>query len=175
MQNCSTFLYFDKPNVSKLDLPAETGGLGRFRIRLLELVDTERSPDITAVTSSLLAEARAVSGVLQGEVLRQQPLVGVVDRDGLLRGRDEVLVGLSVHNLVKLYLNVSPYRLLFWYLDKRKSKHTHTLVKLLQLGRLGHLILEEEEWRLEGRETLVGQELDAVVDDGLVQEDAPKQ
>lgn len=71
--------------------------------------------------------------------------------DGLLRGRNQVLVVLlvAVHNLVQL------------------------LVKLLQLGRLGHHVLQHELRRLQGYVFALGQELEAVVDEGLVQEDAP--
>lgn len=71
--------------------------------------------------------------------------------DRLLGGRNQVLVVLlvTIHDLVQL------------------------LIKLLQLRRLRHHILQHELRRLQGDIFPLGEKLEAVVDEGLVQEDAP--
>lgn len=47
------------------------------------------------------------------------------------------------------------------------------LVELGKLGRLGHLVPEHELGSLEGGVLSLGEELEAVVDNGLVEEDTP--
>jgi hypothetical protein len=62
-------------------------GLGNAELLDLgELVDTEDTPDILAVSTGLLAEAGGITSVLQGEVLGLEPLVAVEGADGLLGG-----------------------------------------------------------------------------------------
>ena len=118
---------------------------------LLELVDTENSPCVASVGASLSAVAGGESGVLDWELLRHDPLVCMESRDWLLRGGNEILVvdGVSVLNLVKL------------------------LVEVLKLGGLGHVVLQHELWSLESSVSSGVQELKAVVDHGLVEEDTP--
>lgn len=70
---------------------------------------------------------------------------------GLLRGSNEVLVRRIVLALCDL---------------------VEFLVELLKLGRLGHEVLEHELRGLVGRVSLVEEELQAVVDEGQVEEQA---
>lgn len=149
-------------------------GLGDAELLDLgELVDAEDAPDILAMGTGLLAEASGITGVLQGEVLGLEPLVAVEGGDGLLGGllhthnsisisvvipvtkgagathSNQVLVGLVTGNLIEL------------------------LVELGKLGSLGHLFPEHELGSLEGSVLPLGEELEAVVDDGLVEENTP--
>lgn len=120
-------------------------------LNLLELVDTENSPRVASVRSSLSAVAGGESGVLDWELLWHDPLVGVESRYWLLRSGNEVLVvdSISVLDLVKL------------------------LVEILKLGGLGHVVLQHELWSLEGSVSSGVQELETVVDHGLVEEHTP--
>ena len=72
-------------------------------------------------------------------------------RDWLLRGCDEILVILAVtiNHLVQL------------------------LVKLFQLGCLGHILLQHELGRLQRSVSPLGKKFETVVDEGLVEEYAP--
>lgn len=93
---------------------------------LLELVNTEDSPSILSVRTGLLTEASRKTSVLDGELLRLNPFLSVVSRDGLLRGGDEVLlISVVSVNLVE------------------------GLVKLLELSGLSHNVLVHEERGLE--------------------------
>lgn len=118
---------------------------------LLELVDTEDTPGILSVGTGLTTVTGGESSVRDGEVLLLEPLVGVESGNRLLRGGDKVLVvgGVTVNYLVKL------------------------LVELLKLGSLGHHVLEHELGGLERNVSLAGEELETVVDQGLVEEDSP--
>ena len=118
---------------------------------LLELVDTENSPCVASVGAGLSAVAGGEAGVLDWELLWHDPLVCVESRDWLLRGGNEVLVvdGISVLDLVKL------------------------LVEILELGGLGHVVLQHELWSLESSVSSGVQEFEAVVDHGLVEEHTP--
>lgn len=86
---------------------------------------------------------------LDGEVLGNKPLVGMVGRDGLLRGSNEVLLIVAVSDLVELF------------------------VKLLKLGSLAHVVLGHELGGLKGGVTTLAEEGEAIVDQGLVQENTP--
>lgn len=88
---------------------------------------------------------------MDGQLLAHQPLVRMQRRDGLLGGGNEVLVVLlvAIDDLVEL------------------------LVELLELRRLGHHVLEHELRGLQGGVALLGEELEPVVDERLVEEDAP--
>lgn len=117
---------------------------------LLELVDTEDTPCILTVRTGLLSEASAVSSVLDGQIFVLQPLGFVESRQRLLRGCDQVLVGLLrtvLSDLVQL------------------------LVKLLKLGGLCHGVAVHEEGGHVGLVALVEEELEAVVDERKVEEE----
>lgn len=133
---------------------------------LFELVDTEDTPGIFSVRSSLLAVACAVTGIsisfvnknysvlgkralLDGKVLILEPLAIVQGRQWLLGGSNEVLVGrliLALSNLIQL------------------------LVKLLELRSLRHEILEHELRGLVRCVALVEEELQTIVDQSQVEE-----
>lgn len=85
------------------------------------------------------------------QVLSNQPLIRVESRDRLLRGSNEVFVvlGVAINNLVELF------------------------VKLLQLSRLRHVVLQHELRGLQRRVSSLIKKLQSVVDQGLVQEDTP--
>lgn len=95
--------------------------------------------------------ARREASVSNRQILLHHPLVCMQGADGLLRGRNQVLVVLlvAVHNLVQLF------------------------IKLLQLRRFGHHILQHKLRRLQRYVFPFGQELDTIVDQSLVQEHAP--
>ena len=117
---------------------------------LLELVDTEDAPGILAVRTGLLSEASAVTSVLDGQVLVLQPLSLMESGQRLLRGCNQVLVGLLrtvLSDLVQL------------------------LVKLLELGSLCHGVAVHEEGGHVGLVALVEEELEAVVDESEVEEE----
>ena len=117
---------------------------------LLELVDTEDAPGILTVRTGLLSEASAVASVLDGQVLVLQPLSLVESGQRLLRGCDQVLVGLLrtvLGDLVQL------------------------LVKLLELGGLGHGVAVHEEGGHVGLVALVEEELETIVDESKVEEE----
>lgn len=87
--------------------------------------------------------------LLDGEVLLLQPLAVVERGQGLLRSGNEVLVRglvLALCDLVQFF------------------------IELLELGRLGHEVLEHELRGLVGSVSLVEEELQAVVDKGQVEE-----
>lgn len=75
----------------------------------------------------------------------------MVRRDGLLRSGNEVLLvlGLTIHHLVQL------------------------LIELLKLSGLAHLVLDHELRCLQGGVVALRKELQAIVDEGLVEEYAP--
>ena len=68
------------------------GARQRELLDLLELVDAEDPQLVAAVRPRLLPEARRVAGVADRQLLRRQPLAGVVRADRLLRSGDQVLV-----------------------------------------------------------------------------------
>lgn len=116
-------------------------------LNLLELVDTENTPGVTASSTGLLAEAGRVAGVLDGQLLLGllEPLVGVEGRDGLLRGGDQVHVLVVASDLVEL------------------------LVELGKLGSLGHGLLLHEVRGLELLVLALAQEGKAIVDKSHVE------
>lgn len=128
---------------------------GLLRIRqeelldLLELMNTENTPCIPTVASGFSPVAGRVTGIFNRNVLRSEPFVGVKSRNGLFRGRDEVLVVLTIDNLVQL------------------------LVELLQLRSLCHVVLQHELRRLQRGVAALCQELEAVVDQSLIKENTP--
>ena len=119
---------------------------------LLELVYPENTPSILSMRSSLLPEVGRVARVLDWQISSTKPLLGVQSADGLLRGSDQVLVCLglvlALGDLVQL------------------------VVEVRELGGLGHLVAEHEKGRLVGGVALVEEELEAVVDEGEVEEEA---
>lgn len=132
-------------------LPGLLGVSEHKLLDLGELVDTEDTPGIATVCTCLSPVAGGVTTVLQGQVRLQKPLISVEGGDGLLRGGNEVLVVLwwAVRDLVEL------------------------LVKLGELGRLCHHVLQHELGCLQRSVAPQHQELQAVVDQSLVEEGAP--
>jgi hypothetical protein len=106
-------------------VPAVIGATEDELLDLLELMHTEYTPGITAVASSLLSEASAVTTVLDGELSGLDPLIGVEGGERLLAGRNQVSIRLggcrTLRNAVQL------------------------LVKLGELRSLGHLVAVEHE------------------------------
>lgn len=99
------------------------------------------------------AAVRGQRGIssLDWEILGDEPLVCMVGRNGLLRRGNKVLVVLriAIDYLVKLF------------------------VKIFELGCLGHEVLQHELGSLERAISSLREELQTVVDQGLVEEDAP--
>lgn len=128
-------------------LPGARGVRDAELLDLLKLVHTENAPGVLAVRAGLLAEARRVAGVADRQLLRGlvEPLVRVERRDGLLRRGNEVLVVLVARDLVQF------------------------LVKVLELRRLGHMLLAHHERRHDLFVRLLAEEVEAVVDQRLVQ------
>lgn len=112
---------------------------------------TEDTPSVLPVRARFTSVAGREPRVADGQVLLHHPLVCMQGADRLLGGGDEVLVVLlvAVDDLVQF------------------------LIELLQLGRLRHHILQHELRRLQGDVLPLSEELQAVVDERLVQEDAP--
>lgn len=128
-------------------LPGASGVRDAELLHLLKLVHTENAPGVLAVRAGLLAEARRVACVADWQLLRGlvKPLVRVECRDGLLGRGDEVLVVLVARDLVQL------------------------LVEVLELRRLGHMLLAHHERRHDLFVRLLAEEVEAVVDQRLVQ------
>jgi hypothetical protein len=99
----------------------------------------------------LESKSEAVSSIPDGQILADEPFVGMECRDGLLGRGNQVLVvvGLSIHHLVEL------------------------LVESFELSSLGHVVLKHELRCLQGRVVALGEELKTVVDQSLVKEDTP--
>lgn len=118
---------------------------------LFELVHTEDTPSVLPVRACLTPITCREPGITNRQVLLHHPFVCMQGTDRLLGGCNQVLVVLlvTIHDLVQF------------------------LIKLLQLRRLRHHILQHELWCLQGDIFPLGEELEAVVDEGLVQEDAP--
>lgn len=132
-------------------LPRLLGVSDEELLDLLKLVYPENTPRVLSVRASLFPEVGRVPSVLDGQVCGAEPLLRVQGGDGLLGGGDEVLVCLglvlALGDLVQLVVEVG------------------------QLGCLGHLVAEHEERRLVGGVALVEEELEAVVDEGEVEEE----
>jgi hypothetical protein len=75
---------------------------------LLELMDTENTPDIAAVRACLLSEASGDTSVVLGKVSRLHPFFHVHSRDGLLGGGGEVVAVFAIllDNFVKVLFEV---------------------------------------------------------------------
>lgn len=89
--------------------------------------------------------------LLDWQVFCNQPLVGVVRGNGLLGGRDEVLVilFLSIDNFIKLF------------------------VEILKLSCFSHLIFQHELRRLQRAVATLAEKVETVVDKSLVEVHSP--
>lgn len=120
---------------------------------LFELMHTVETPRISSVRASFFPEACRVTSKLHRlfEILLGHPLVGEHGGKWLLRSRNEVLVLdiFSLHHLVQL------------------------LIELLQLCSLGHVVGLHKERGLDGIVVAVRKEMQAIVDEGLVEQDPP--
>lgn len=114
-------------------------------------VGGQLTPCVTAMCTGLSPVTSRESSILQWQVGLLEPLVRMEGGDGLLRRGNEVFVilGWAVGDLVQL------------------------VVELFQLRSLGHHILQHELRRLQRRVAPTVQELQAVVDERLVEEGAP--
>ena len=121
---------------------------------LIELVDAEDAADVLAGRSGLLAEAGGHAAVAAGEGLLVDPLVAVVAAEGLLGGGDEVLLAGAL-GIVGLAADL-----------------VELLVEVVELGNAGHDVLVHHVGGLEDVVSLLPEEGDGVVDEGLVEKDA---
>ena len=108
---------------------------------------TEDTPGIFAVRAGFLAEACRVAGILDRQLLgwAVKPLVRVESRDRLLRRSNQVLVVFVTCHLVQL------------------------LVKLVKLGRFGHVLLAHHERRHDLLVFFLAQKVQSVVNQCLIQ------
>jgi hypothetical protein len=111
------------------------------------------TPRISTMRAGLFSKACRVASEFQRllKILLGHPLVGKHGRKGLLGGRNQVLVLniLALHHFVQL------------------------LIELLQLCCLGHIVSFHEERRLDWIVVSVGEEVQAIVNECLIQEDTP--
>ena len=114
-------------------------------------MDTENSPGISSVSTSLPTITSTETSILDWQILGMQPLICVESRDRLLGSSNQVLVilWLSILNLVQL------------------------IIKLLQLCCLRHIFLQHELWCLQTGVASFTEEVKTVVDQGLVEEKTP--
>lgn len=114
-------------------------------------MDTEDTPSILAMRTSLFAVASRVASVLDRQILLLQPLSIMQSRQWLLAGSNHVLVGRSIisilDNLVKL------------------------LVELLQLRGLGHVLFQHEMGGLVRGVALGVEEFKSIVNESEVEEE----
>lgn len=93
----------------------------------------------------------SMPSILDREILRKEPFVGVKGGNRLFGGCNQIFIVLCVpvHYLVQL------------------------LVELFELCSLGHVILQHKLRSLQGSVTPGGQKFEAIVDQSLVKENTP--
>ena len=114
---------------------------------LLELMDTEDTPSVSAVGTSFFSEASRVTTIAQRQVLAFNDAVQVEGAERLFRSGNQIQVTVVVV----------------------ASDFVELFIVLFQLSNLVHNISLHEEWGLNSSVLSLAQELQAVVDQGLVQ------